>query len=378
MTKTRCLALAVCLLAVLPTAVQARSHRRAVRIGPWVGQYEVTLKKTTQDTTYTYHHAARGPCDASADGSGGSHALLAGGSGTVSATGVSPPGEFNTPAPSIQVQLGSLPSLLSHGTETRSTNVTYGQSSGCGSGGGGGSTPPAPDCGTKPVSETYSLIGTTAFQLEWQREQASSPPDAFSVCAQYAPWQFPSVLPVAIPLNPAQFGPGMPPADLHGHAVDNFTGESTGNTTADVELVMRPLAIVPAIGLASRSSSADVDSHGKLTPRVGCAASGPCSGTLAVELGAPANPIAPVSASVTGVPTYRFPAPLRPGFKGNTLASVRFSIKAGQKKKLKLRLKKHSASDLAQLRNVVIMLVATERAAHHKTVAYEMGRAQVR
>jgi len=197
MTKTRCLALAVCLLAVLPTAVQARAHRRAVRIGPWVGQYEVTLKKTTQDTTYTYHHAARNPCDASADGSGGSHALLAGGSGTVSATGVSPPGEFNTPAPSIQVQLGSLPSLLSHGTETRSTNVTYGQSSGCGSGGGGGSAPPAPDCGTKPVSETYSLIGTTAFQLEWQREQASSPPDAFSFCAQYAPWQFPSVLPVA-------------------------------------------------------------------------------------------------------------------------------------------------------------------------------------
>lgn len=377
MTKTRCLALAVCLLAVLPTAAQARAHHRAVRMGPWVGQYEVTLKKTTQDTTYTYHHVARNPCDAGANGSGGSQALLAGGSGTVEASGVSPPGELDAPAPSMQVQLGSLPALLSHGSETRSANVTYDQSQGCGSGGGGGSAPPAPDCGTKPVSETYSLIGTTAYQLEWQGELSSSPPDAFSSCATFAPWQFPSVLPVAIPLNPAQFGPGLPAADLHGHAVDNFTGDATGSTTADVELVMRPLSIVPAIAIASRSGTTDVDSHGKLDPRVGCAASGPCSGTLAVELGAPANPIAPVSASDNGVPTYRFPAPLRPGFKGNTLASVRFSIKAGQKKKLKLRLKQHSASYLAQLRGALLMLVATEHAAHHKTVAYEMGRAQV-
>jgi hypothetical protein len=377
MTRTRCLALAVCLLAVLPPAVQARAHSRAVRIGPWVGQYEVTLKKTTQDSTFTYHHVARNPCDAGANGSGASQALLAGGSGIVEASGVAPPGELNAPAPSMHVQLGSLASLLSHGSDTRSSNVAYDESEACGGGGGGGTTF-TPDCGTKPVSQTYSLIGTTTYQLEWQRELGTVQNDAFNDCPTFAPWQFPSVMPVAIPLNPAQFGPGMPPADLHGHAVDNFTGDATGSTTADVELVMRPLAIVPAIALASRSGSAGVDSHGKLTPRVGCAASGPCSGTLAVELGAPANPIAPVSASVTGVPTYRFPAPLRPGFKGNTLASVRFSIKAGQKKQLKLRLKKHSASDLAQLRNVVIMLVATERAAHHKTVAYEMGRAQVR
>jgi hypothetical protein len=370
-------------LAVAGTSTAA-AGTHPVRRGPWVGEYQVVVQHSQQKGSGSIHQDSSGACTSTVDGSGSESVSLVGGTQPMTVTGAAPPGELNTPGPSLQVQFGGIAALRPSGTITRDGKTTSTPDPAlcaAGQAGGGGTSEPEPDCGTKPVTSAFSLLPLEADSLRWDRALIGTPAkDPFEHCPSFTGHPFPGVLPLTIHYNPGHFGPGLPSAKLQGTAVNAFSGYLTGSETADVELQLVPLAVVPAIVLASHSTQEEIDGHGNMTASVACPAAGACSGTLSVAYGSGAEPAVPTKAATaaTAAPHVRYPAPLKTGLVSSLkIGSTRISLRRGQHKRVKLRLTKHGAADLAQLKGIPLSLTVTQKRGKAR-LAYAVGTAVVR
>jgi hypothetical protein len=363
---------------------QAAAGTHAVRAGPWVGEYLVSVQHAQQKGSGSVHQDSSGACTSTVDGSGTESVGLVGDSQQMTVTGAAPPGELNTPGPSLQVQFGGIATLHPSGTITRDGKTTSTPDPGLcagGQGGGGGTSGPEPDCGTKPVTGAFSLVPLDSNSLRWDRALFGTPPkDPFEHCPSFSGHPFPGVLPVTIRYNPVHFGPGLPSTKLQGTAINAYSGYLTGSESADVELQLVPLAVVPAIALASRSTEEQIDGHGNMTASVACPAAHACSGTLSVAYGSGAEPAVPTQAAAAATATkhVRYPAPLKTGLVSSLkIGSTKISLRRGQHKRIKLRLTKHSPADLAQLKGIPLSLTVTQKRGKAR-LAYAVGTARLR
>ncbi|MEA2280216.1 MAG: hypothetical protein QOK21_823 [Solirubrobacteraceae bacterium] len=350
----------------------------------WAGEYRVLVHKADQKGSGTYHQDSSGACTATVDGGGSEDVHIVGGSATMMATGV----DAGMPGSSSGLQLGGVPVLSAGGTVTRNGQLTSTPDPHpCAGGGGdgGGGTAPAPDCGTKPVTQRFSLISQSDGTLRWGSaiDVLGLPiKDPFARCPSFVEHPFPAVLPVTIRYNPADFGPGLAPT-LRGHEVNPFyVGQPQGSESADVELRLVPLFVTPAVVLGSRSTQERIDGHGNMRAPMACPRAGACKGTLSVAYGSGAEPVAPavpVAATAARTAKVRYPAPLKTGplVSSLTLGSARFSLRKGQHQRIKLRLTKHSRADLKLLKGARLGLIVSQKRGKAK-LAYTVGTARTR
>ena len=379
-TVTTVLVVVAAAVASVPGAAAAP---RVLRTGPWIGEYRVIVDHADQNGSGKFHEDSSGACSFSADGSGHEAVGLLGGSAPMTVTGAGPPGELHAPAPSFAVELGGIAELRAWGSITRQGKTTSTPDPRpCAGGGGGGrvASGPPPDCGTKPAAKAFSLTPATAHQMRFDAPSFGPPAkDPFANCASFVEHPYPSTLPVDLGYSPGEFGPGMGPATLRGHATHPFSGAYlSGLERADVELRVVPVAIAPALVLASRATDERIDGRGYMTARVACPAGrSACSGTLSVAAGSGAQPAKPVAvAAAAATKGARYPAPLNTGgfVYTWTAGSVRFSLRPRQHKRLRLRLAAHGHEDLAQLRGMALWLDVSHKQGRHR-LAYAIGSA---
>jgi ABC-type microcin C transport system duplicated ATPase subunit YejF len=115
---------------------------------------------------------------------------------------------------------------------------------------------------------------------------------------------------------------------------------------------------------------------------ISCPRAGACKGSLSVAYGSgaePVTPAAPAAATAARTAKVRYPAPLKTGplVSSRTLGSVRFSLRKGQHKRIKLRLAKHSHADLKLLKGATLGLVVSQKRGKAK-LAYAVGTARTR
>lgn len=364
----------------VPVASGAASTR-AVRSGPWAGSYLVGVKTIDQASNWQYNHSAVDTCDYTGTGSGAEQLSMVGGSRVqVAMTGVTAPGELSAPAGSLNVISGGAAGLSASGTVDRSGSITITSSTNpdcsVGDGGGGGGPPTPPDCGVRAVSSTLTLSPEYNFQLGWRPIATGAPGtnDPFVKCPA-APHSFPNFLNGTIPLNPAAIGPGMPPVAVRGTAVDaTAAGDTTGTTKTTVVLELSPLAVVPAIALASRSSVVGLGAHDVVATSVQCGGPRACSGSLTVTEGA--LPAAAAQTAFLGkiglaaAAKVRFP--VVPMFSmPKAFASVKFKLAARGKKKLRLKLRNYSPAKLKLPGRPLLLVAKSGRG--KKKVSYAIG-----
>jgi hypothetical protein len=351
----------------------------------WAGEYRVLVHKADQQGSGTYHQDSSGACTSSADGSGSENVHIVGGSATMTVTGV----DLGVPGSSSGLQLGGVPQLSAGGTVTRSGELkSTPDPHPCAGGGGGGAGSPAPasDCGTKPVTQRFSLLPQSDGTLRWGPSVfAPGLPikDPFASCPSFVEHPFPAVLPLTIRYSAGEFGPGLSPT-LRGHEVNPFyTGQPQGSESANVELRLVPEWMTPAVFLGSHSTQERIDGHGTMRAPIACPRARACKGTLAVAYGTGAEPVQPAApaAAATAARTakIRYPAPLKTGplVSSLTVGSVRFSLRKGQHKRIKLRLTKHSHADLKLLKGAALGVIVRQKHGKAK-LAYAIGTARTR
>ena len=350
----------------------------------WAGEYRVLVHKADQQGSGTYHVDSSGACTFTSDGSGSEDVRIVGGSATMTATGV----DTGAPGTSSGLQLGGVPELSVGGTVTRSGQLkSTPDPHPCASGGGGGGSGPAPtsDCGTKAVTQRFSLLPQSDGTLRWGPSVFTLGlpiKDPFTNCPSFVEHPFPAVLPVTIRYNHGDFGPGLSPT-LRGHEVNAFySGQPQGTESADVELRLVPVWMTPAVFLGSHSTQERIDRHGTMRAAIACPRAGACKGTLSVAYGSgaePVTPAAPAGATAARTAKVRYPAPLKTGslVSSVTVGSVRFSLRKGQHKRIKLRLTKHSRADLKLLKGATLGVIVRQKRGKAR-LAYAIGTARTR
>lgn len=331
---------------------------------PWIGVFNLSVTGGSVDDSWTLHHADAGACDVAQTGSGTeSGTLQAGAPVVVSLTGVGTTA-FLAPATGLK----TVANLDREGTITQGADDGD-DGEGCPSG-GGDQQPPAPDCGPQglPLSFTFAAGATPGLSADpvdspWQNcpiEGSSLPavPETLS-----AP-------PLVTGIGPAP-GPGLVPFTLTGTDVQS-DADTDATSRLTVQLQLERVAVVEALDVPDGYTTAPVDRSGSTKVPVSCPAGAACRGTISVAAGGSG---AQSERAVTQPP--RWPKPLVQNEPA--LGTARFSLKAGRRARISVRLAHGSKQALAALAGQDLDLVVRQAArGAGRPIAFVAGQVKLR
>jgi hypothetical protein len=312
---------------------------------PWVGQYELGVGDGSQTGSWSEHHQSAGTCDASETGSGTQDATLSkDDSAPVFASGIGPTlttlaiaAPTQGPEPTVKARVG----ILRHGTLDQGTG-------GCASGGGDNGTPtPKPDCGAK--TEFLNLtVDQHGHLLGIDQSDSELPDDPYDDCPYLGPGVYPSWIPMTIVLPAFGWGPPPPIGTAVGSGQVDASGSATTDehdadtdASANERLTLRfmPVSVIPTVVLgdvAAEATGAGVTVGCPTREKSGCTG----SVALAIDVNEPRS--FPAQAHTT-----------------SSLASVRFTLRAGKHQRLHLRIPHASKLVLKSISQAPTVLVVT-------------------